>query len=269
MSSWAFWNKKCVTISEYDPTYKVVYLGNVLTPWAKGEGSVEKPLTTLWKNYCSNVKQDMSMKVTICSSGLKAFTKEHGLTEYWASRITFCTHVQAFPRLFCWVYRHEGKRMKQELRCHAVLCQKEESARVMVVQLNHRLVSALQEFRREKLSRQKARLSLGNDAMPRRKVLLCTGTTNFRAPLERSRSAPKLMAIEENLEEPDDDEDILTGSESDVVTDADLDSLSDHYATDSVDDMPDPQLRPQTLNSIDEATDDNISDESGYAEEKV
>lgn len=31
------WRKKSVTITEYDPTYKVVYLGNVLTGWAKGE----------------------------------------------------------------------------------------------------------------------------------------------------------------------------------------------------------------------------------------
>lgn len=83
-----FWNKKSVTITEYDPTYKVVYLGNVLTPWAKGEGCVDKPLATLWKNYCTNVKQDIHMKLTVCNSGLKAVTKEHGLTEYWASRIT-------------------------------------------------------------------------------------------------------------------------------------------------------------------------------------
>lgn len=33
------WRKKSVTITEYDPTYKVVYLGNVLTGWAKGECS--------------------------------------------------------------------------------------------------------------------------------------------------------------------------------------------------------------------------------------
>lgn len=29
--------RRSVTITEYDPTYKVVYLGNVLTGWAKGE----------------------------------------------------------------------------------------------------------------------------------------------------------------------------------------------------------------------------------------
>lgn len=296
MTSWSvigkFWNKKSVTITEYDPTYKVVYLGNVLTPWAKGEGCVDKPLLTLWKNYCSNVKQDINMKLTVCNSGLKAVTKEHGLTEYWASRVTYCTYNSAYPKVFCWVYRHEGKRMKQELRCHAVLCAKEDIARQMVVLLNHKLAAALQEFKREKLSRQKARLSLGNiydqPSMPRRKLLLSTGSTNFRAPLERSRSAPKLTSIDENEEDDDlEDDFILTGSEhestSDVVTDADLDSLSDHFGSvgaretdsldsDSVEDMPNPQLRRRPLNSINETADeesDNVSDESGYSEEKI
>lgn len=31
------WRRRSVTITEYDPTYKVVYLGNVLTGWAKGK----------------------------------------------------------------------------------------------------------------------------------------------------------------------------------------------------------------------------------------
>ena len=29
--------RRSVTITEYDPCYKVAYLGNVLTGWAKGE----------------------------------------------------------------------------------------------------------------------------------------------------------------------------------------------------------------------------------------
>lgn len=28
--------RRSITITEYDPAYKVVYLGNVLTGWAKG-----------------------------------------------------------------------------------------------------------------------------------------------------------------------------------------------------------------------------------------
>ncbi len=32
-----FWKKRSVTISDLDPQYRVTYLGNVLTGWAKGE----------------------------------------------------------------------------------------------------------------------------------------------------------------------------------------------------------------------------------------
>lgn len=108
--------------------------------------------------------------------------------------------------MFCWVYRHEGRKLKQELRCHAVLCPKESTARRMVTQLNTRLAQALTEFKRDKISRQNARLSLANSvyenpSMPRRKILLSTGSHNYRPPLERSKSAPKLMSIEESLEE--------------------------------------------------------------------
>ena len=126
-----FWNKKSLTITESDPTYKVVYLGNVLTAWAKGYQSVEKPLETLWNNYCTNVKTDIQMKLTVCNNGLKAITKEHGLTQYWANRVTFCCVHQSYPKLFCWIYRHDGRKGKPELRCHAVVCSKEELAQVL------------------------------------------------------------------------------------------------------------------------------------------
>ncbi|XP_064105356.1 protein FAM43A-like [Macrobrachium nipponense] len=205
------WRKKSVTITEYDPTYKVVYLGNVLTGWAKGDGCVDKPLATLWRNYCQSNRQDISMKVTICGAGLRAVTHEHGLTEYWAHRVTYCAAHPAYPRVFCWVYRHEGRRLKQELRCHAVLCPKNEKAEAMAAQLRVRLASALQEFRREKVVRQNARLSLmhaiyDSAAIPRRRLLLSTGSANYRPPLERSKSAPKLGAIEESIEEEDEDD---------------------------------------------------------------
>ncbi|XP_042221328.1 protein FAM43A-like [Homarus americanus] len=204
------WKKKSVTITEYDPTYKVVYLGNVLTGWAKGEGCVDKPLATLWRNYCQSNRQDIAMKVTICSAGLRAVTQEHGLTEYWAHRVTYCVAHPSYPRVFCWVYRHEGRRLKQELRCHAVLCPKNTKAEAMAAQLRVRLASALQEFRREKVVRQNARLSLmhaiyDSASIPRRKLLLSTGGANYRPPLERSKSAPKLGAIEETIEEEDEE----------------------------------------------------------------
>lgn len=125
-----FWNKKSLTITELDPTYKVVYLGNVLTAWAKGYSSVEKPLETLWNNYYTHVKTDIQMKLTVCNNGLQAITKEHGLTQYWANRVTFCCVHQSYPKLFCWIYRHDGRKGKPELRCHAVLCSNKDLAQV-------------------------------------------------------------------------------------------------------------------------------------------
>lgn len=171
-----------------------------------GEMCVEKPLCSLWKNYTCTQKPDVHMKLTITQSGLKAFTKEHGLTEYWSHRVTYCLASPQFPRIFCWVYRHEGRKLKQELRCHAVVCSKESVARQIAGQLQSRLAQALNEFRRDKISRQNARLSLANSvyenpSLPRRKILLSTGSHNYRPPLERSKSAPRLMSIEESLEE--------------------------------------------------------------------
>ncbi|XP_050541824.1 uncharacterized protein LOC126905800 isoform X4 [Daktulosphaira vitifoliae] len=207
------WRRRSVTITEYDPCYKVVYLGNVLTGIAKGETCVEKPLCSLWKNYTCNQKPDVHMKLTITQSGLKAFTKEHGLTEYWSHRITYCLASPQFPRIFCWVYRHEGRKLKQELRCHAVVCSKESVAKQIASQLQSRLAQALNEFKRDKISRQNARLSLANSvyenpSLPRRKILLSTGSHNYRPPLERSKSAPRLMAIEESLEEDEESADM-------------------------------------------------------------
>lgn len=76
------------------------------------------------------------------------------------------------------------------------------------------LVRALSEFKRDKINRQNARLSLVNSvyenpSMPRRKIMLSVGANNYRPPMERSKSAPKLMAIEEAVGEEDEE----TGSE--------------------------------------------------------
>lgn len=73
------------------------------------------------------------------------------------------------------------------------------------------MVVALREFKRDKINKQNARLSLANAAdenpsMPRRKILLSTGANNYRPPLERSKSAPKLFSIEEIVDEEDEEE---------------------------------------------------------------
>lgn len=61
------------------------------------------------------------------------------------------------------------------------------------------------------MNKQNARLSLANagdenPTMPRRKILLSTGGNNYRPPLERSKSAPKLFAIEEMADEEEEEE---------------------------------------------------------------
>ncbi len=102
-------SKKSFTISERDPTYKVKYLGNVQTSMMKGDGCVDKPVKVLWENYVKNAPTGLEMKLKICASGLKAQTKQQGLTEYRAHRISYCVAHPKYPKLFVWVYRHEGK----------------------------------------------------------------------------------------------------------------------------------------------------------------
>ena len=90
--------------------------------------------------------------------------------------------------------------MKQELRCHAVLCPSENKARLMAKRLKERLHQALVDFKKEKVWRQNARLSLANAAdeqktMPFRKIMLQPGSSNYRPPLEKGKSAPKLKVI--------------------------------------------------------------------------
>nr|XP_023027383.1 uncharacterized protein LOC111515389 [Leptinotarsa decemlineata] len=204
------WKKYAsATISRPDPSYRVVYLGNVVTGWAQDKDLLEKPLATLWKNYTQSSRADIRMQLTVSGGGLRATTKDHGLTEYWAHRLTTCATLPQFPRLFCWVYRHEGKRLRHELRCHAVVCSTSAVAKQIEDELKHFLALALFEFKRDKLSRQNARLSLVNSVyenptIPRRKILLSTGSHNYKPPLERSKSAPKLTSIEEIIEEEDD-----------------------------------------------------------------
>ena len=194
-------------------------MGNVLTSLAKGDGCADKPMQILWRNYSSTQMKDIKMKLTICNSGLKAETTEHGLTEYWAHRITFCGTHPAFPKLCGWIYRHEGKKMKPELRFHAVLCSKPEKACQMAQLLQQRVLWALNEFKRDKISKQNARrlheiLSEIAPTVCKRRQILSTGQ-NFRPSLERCKSmgalgGPRLGAIEEEMI---DDEEMLEEEE--------------------------------------------------------
>lgn len=198
-----FRRKKKLIINEPDPEYSVIYLGNVLTVLAKGDGCVDKPLTLIWRTYCSRTRPDLPMKLMITNTGLKATTKQQGLTEYWAHRITYCLAPSKYPRLFCWIYKHEGKKLKPELRCHAVLCKKVDQPLSMAPLLHNRIQSALRDYKREKICRQNLRLSsniAGHPSLPRRRLMLSTGGQNFRPPMARSKSAPKLHSIDEDDE---------------------------------------------------------------------
>lgn len=207
-----FWNKKSFQVNQYDPSFKVIYLGNLgMQLCSKDESCLDKPLSTLWNNYLVNMKTEIVMRLTICNSGLKAITRQHGLTQYWSNRLVYCCSHKNYPRIFTWVYRHEGKKMRQELRCHAVFCPSPDKAIKMVTMLNQRLACALQEFRREKKSRGIDlinNISSSQHKLPRkiplRRQILEKGSANFRPPLERSKSAPKLTSIVE--EDCDSDE---------------------------------------------------------------
>lgn len=92
--------------------------------------------------------------------------------------------------------------MKQELRCHAVLCSSNKKAHALTKRLQERLHQALVDFKKEKISRQNARLSLANTiydnpSMPYRKILLHTGSSNYRPSIDKGKAAPKLKVIEE------------------------------------------------------------------------
>ena len=60
---------------------------------------MDKPLATLWRNYCQSTKPDIEMRVTVAVSGLKATTREHGLTEYWSHRITYAFAHPSYPKV--------------------------------------------------------------------------------------------------------------------------------------------------------------------------
>ena len=209
-----FKSRKKFRISEPDPTFKVRYLGNVQTALMKGEGCVDRPTGVLWNNFArSSGTVGLDMTITICISGMKAVTDEQGLTEYRSHRISYCVAHPLYPRVFVWVYRHEGKRMKVELRCHAVMCKSEAKAKLMAVTLHDKLTFALSEFMRDKRKRQNSRIALQKTnsfgSLPsdinsygtsKRHKLLSNGH-KFKPSVEMSSSAPKMGTITESNDE--------------------------------------------------------------------
>ncbi|KAK2719398.1 protein FAM43A-like [Artemia franciscana] len=183
-----------------DAHFKVIYLGNVLTGFARGEGCLEKPLSTLWRNYVQSNRLDVKMVLRLSPGGLKATTKEHGLTEYWGHRVTTCSAPSHYPHIFAWVYRHETTRLKQELRCHAVLCRSNAQAKYLAEQLRIRLEIAFSAFRAQKLRNQQIRLGQPVDGTTQDPALSRLELFSYKPPLEKSKAAPKLTSIAEDGE---------------------------------------------------------------------
>lgn len=123
--------------------------------------------------------------------------------------------------------------MKLELRCHAVLCKTEAQAKAMAVQLHEKITFALKEFMREKTRKQNSRLTLqrtrslplGNSVVPKRTQMLSTGQ-NFKPPISKSNTAPRLGAITEDHEYEEEEEvDVLEEIEEPEEDSIDGDSL--------------------------------------------
>lgn len=217
-----FRRKKKFVINEPDPTYNCIYLGNVVTIMAKGDACYEKPLALIWKTYQSRTRPDLPMRLMVTRCGLKAYTKQQGLTEYWAHRITYCVAPPNYPKVFVWIYKHEGKKMKPELRCHAVLLKKVEQPPAIAVLLHEKLSAALRDYKREKISKQNVRLAGLNPTLPMRKQMLSSGQ-NFRPPMNRSKSAPRLHSIEEcpseeEMEEEEEEEEEVVEEDSESTS---------------------------------------------------
>lgn len=256
------WRRKTLNISEEDPIYKVKYLGNIHTCMMKGDGCVDKPASILWNNYLQSSHQALDMKMVVSVSGIKAHTKEQGLMQYWSHKISYLIAHPQYPKMFLWVYRHEGRKMKLDLRCHAVLCKTEAKAKLLAVQLHDKLSFALKEFVREKRRKHNSRLIIERtksetphgSILPLRQQMLSQGG-KFKPPVSKMNSAPKLGSIcelDEEEEEEYEEEDIgeMNGSldedefciESDLSDGLDaltLDGESDNssYSSDRIIDL--------------------------------
>ncbi|KAK6764125.1 hypothetical protein RB195_024449 [Necator americanus] len=131
------------------------------------------------------------------------------------------------------------------------------------------------EYRREKLAVQNARLT-GSAGCPRRKRLLHTGSLNFRPPVCRSKSAPRLGSIDEEQEASENGESVCYRAEPDNIGKMSLDPSADVVSCnfqleqgarlDSFAIYLGEEQRHERMNTLEF---DSISDESGYHEEKL
>ncbi|XP_030072000.1 protein FAM43A [Microcaecilia unicolor] len=199
--------RKKIRITGEDPTYTVLYLGNATTIQSRGEGCTDAAVGKIWAKSELG-KQGTKMRLTVGPQGIRMV---HAAEErapqrrpghlYLLHRVTYCVADARLPRVFAWVYRHELRHKAVMLRCHAVLVSKPEKARAMALLLYQTSSAALAEFKRLK-RRDDARHQQLRGAIPLvplRKLLLLQGQCCYKPPAERSRSAPKLGSITEDL----------------------------------------------------------------------
>lgn len=200
--------RKKLHITSEDPTYTVLYLGNATTIQARGEGCTDLAVGKIWSKSEAG-RQGTKMKLTVSAQGIRmVHAEERALRRpghlYLLHRVTYCVADARLPKVFAWVYRHELKHKAVMLRCHAVLVSKPEKAQAMALLLYQTSANALAEFKRLKRrddARHQQQELVGAHTIPLvplRKLLL-HGPCCYKPPVERSRSAPKLGSITEDL----------------------------------------------------------------------
>ncbi|XP_051554013.1 protein FAM43A-like [Myxocyprinus asiaticus] len=195
--------KKKFSITSDYPTYTVVYLGNSTTIQSKGEGCMDVAISKIW-NKSEMGRSSTKMHLTISAEGIRMVHSDEKSKKpghlYLLHRITYCMADQRLPKIFAWIYRHEMKHKAVMLRCHAVLVSKPEKAKAMALLLYQTSSTALSDFQRLKRredARHQQQILIGEQTVPlvpKRKMI-----NMYKPPVERSRSAPKLLSITEDL----------------------------------------------------------------------
>ncbi|KAK1162441.1 protein FAM43A [Acipenser oxyrinchus oxyrinchus] len=224
--------RKKVSITNEDPTYTVLYLGNATTIQSKGDGCTDVAVSKIW-NKSEMGKNGTKMKLTISSQGIRMVHVDDKARRpghlYLLHRITYCVADPRLPRIFAWIYRHEMKHKAVMLRCHAVLVSKPEKAKAMALLLYQTSATALAEFKRVKRrddARHQQQQLIGEQTIPLvplRKLL--NGQCYYKPPVERSRSAPKLGSITEDLLGEEEEEKAKHFECEDILLDTDDDCL--------------------------------------------
>lgn len=198
--------RKKVRITSEDPTYTVLYLGNATTIQSRGDGCTDVAVSKIW-GKSELGKHGTKMRLTVSAQGIRMVHVDDKARRpghlYLLHRVTYCVADPRLPKVFAWVYRHEMKHKAVMLRCHAVLVSKPEKAKAMALLLYQTSATALAEFKRLKRrddARHQQQQLIGERTIPLvplRKLL--NGQCCYKPPVGRSRSAPKLGSITEDL----------------------------------------------------------------------